>query len=71
MGKKTTPNEQSSINALELVRQNYKDYSIYVANGGRAYCSCVDGLKTSYRRALYGIYENKTSKIIKVAELAA
>ena len=46
----------SSIDALELVRKNYKDYSIYVANGGRAYCSVYDGLKSSYRRALYGIY---------------
>jgi DNA gyrase/topoisomerase IV subunit A len=63
--------EESSIDALELVRKNYKDYAIYVANGGRAYCGLYDGLKSSYRRALYGIYENKTSKIVKVAELSA
>ena len=60
----------SSIDALELVRNNYKDYSRYVSQG-RAYCNVIDGLKSSYRRALYGIYENKSSKIVKVAELAA
>ena len=61
---------ESVIDALELVRKNYKEYSTYVA-GGRAYPNLKDSLKSSYRRALYGIYENKTSKIIKVAELAA
>ena len=60
-----------SVDALELVRRNYKDYAIYVASGGRAYCGLYDGLKSSYRRALYGIYENKSNKIVKVAELAA
>lgn len=71
MKKNQTINKESSIDALELVRNNYKDYAIYVSNGGRAYCSILDGLKSSYRRALYGIYENKTNKIVKVAELAA
>lgn len=61
---------ESIIDALELVRKNYKEYSTYVA-GGRAYPNLKDSLKSSYRRALYGVYENKTSKIIKVAELAA
>ena len=71
MSKSKIVDNSTSIDALELVRNNYKDYSIYVANGGRAYCSVYDGLKSSYRRALYGIYENKSSKIVKVAELAA
>lgn len=71
MAKAKIIENSSSIDALELVRNNYKDYSIYVANGGRAYCSVYDGLKSSYRRALYGIYENKSNKIVKVAELAA
>lgn len=60
----------TTIDALELVKQNYSDYSKYVSQG-RSYPHISDGLKASYRRALYGIYENKTSKIIKVAELAA
>ena len=62
--------EINTIDALELVKQNYSDYSKYVSQG-RSYPHIADGLKASYRRALYGIYENKTSKIIKVAELAA
>lgn len=62
--------ENTSINALELVKQNYSDYSRYVA-GGRAYPHIIDGLKASYRRALYGMWENKTNKTVKVAELAA
>ncbi len=62
--------ENNTIDALELVRNNYRDYGLYVSSG-RSYPHCVDGLKSSYRRALYGIWENRTSKIIKVAELAA
>ena len=62
--------ENNTIDALELVRNNYRDYGIYVG-AGRAYPSALDGLKSSYRRCLYGVWENKSSKIIKVAELAA
>lgn len=62
--------ENKSIDALQLVRQNYKDYSVYVSSG-RSYPSAIDGLKSSYRRALYGMHENGSSKIVKVAELAA
>lgn len=60
----------TTIDALELVKQNYSDYSKYVSQG-RSYPHICDGLKASYRRALFGIWENKSSKIIKVAELAA
>ena len=70
MSKNKIVDNFTSIDALELVRNNYKDYSRYVSQG-RAYCNVIDGLKSSYRRALYGIYENKSSKIVKVAELAA
>lgn len=59
-----------SVDALELVRQNYKDYATYVS-AGRSYPCLIDGLKSSYRRALFGMYENKSNKIVKVAELAA
>lgn len=62
--------ENKTIDALELVRKNYKEYSVEVSRG-RAYPSLIDGLKSSYRRALYGIWENKTAKMLKVAELAA
>ena len=62
--------DTNTIDALELVRNNYRDYGIYVG-AGRAYPSVIDGLKSSYRRCLYGVWENKSSKIIKVAELAA
>lgn len=60
----------TTIDALELVKQNYSDYSKYVSQG-RSYPHICDGLKASYRRALFGIWENKSYKIIKVAELAA
>ena len=70
MAKNKIIETESSIDALELVRKNYKEYSSYVSQG-RAYCCVTDGLKSSYRRALYGIYENKSNKIVKVAELAA
>ena len=62
--------ESNTIDALELVKKNYSDYSISIAQG-RAYPSLIDGLKSSYRRALFGVWENKSNKIIKVAELAA
>ena len=57
-------------NSLELAQENYKEYSKYVAQG-RAYPCIYDGLKSSYKRAIYGMYKNNTHKIVKVAELAA
>ena len=56
--------------ALSLVKDNYRDYGLAVARG-RAYPSLIDGLKSSQRRALYGMHENRSNKIVKVAELAA
>ena len=62
--------ENNTIDALELVKKNYSEFSVEVARG-RAYPCLIDGLKSSYRRALYGIWENSSNKIVKVAELAA
>ena len=59
-----------SIDGVELAKTNYSTYSMSVAQG-RAYPQLYDGAKSSYRRAIYGMYLNKTSKKVKVAELAA
>lgn len=59
-----------TIDATELAKKNYTHYSQYVASG-RAYPQIYDGLKSSYRRAIYGMYQNGGSKKVKVAELAA
>ena len=59
-----------SMDACELAKTNYTEYSQYVAQG-RSYPSIYDGAKSSYKRAIYGMYTNKTSKTVKVAELAA
>lgn len=56
--------------ATELAKENYTEYGLYIAQG-RSYPCVIDGLKASYRRALYGINENKSAKMLKVAELAA
>lgn len=56
--------------AVELAKENYTAYGTYIGRG-RAYPSLYDGAKSSYRRAIYGMYLNKTSKKVKVAELAA
>ena len=58
------------MDATELAKTNYTEYSRYVGQG-RAYPCIYDGLKSSYKRALYGMYLNNTHKIVKVAELAA
>lgn len=59
-----------SMDACELAKTNYTEYSQYVAQG-RSYPSIYDGAKSSYKRAIYGMYTNKTNKTVKVAELAA
>ena len=56
--------------ALELARENYSSYGRYIAMG-RSYPQIYDGCKSSYRRAIYGMWQNKSSKMYKVAELAA
>ena len=56
--------------ALELARENYKEYSIYVGSG-RAYPCILDGAKSSYKRSIYGMWKTAPRSIVKVAELAA
>ena len=56
--------------ALDLTRENYREYSLYVSQG-RAYPSIIDGMKSAYKRAIYGMYKSAPRKIVKVAELAA
>lgn len=56
--------------ALEIAKSGYTNLSKYVAQG-RAYNSIFDGMKTVYKRAIYGMYKNNKNKVTKVAELAA
>ena len=56
--------------ALEIAKDNYRDYSLYVAQG-RAYPNILDGCKSSYKRAIYGMWKDAPRKVVKVAELAA
>jgi DNA gyrase/topoisomerase IV subunit A len=58
------------IDALELTRNNYRDYGLYVG-GGRAYGSIFDGCKSAYKRAIDGMWKDAPRKICKVAELSA
>lgn len=60
----------NSRDALELAKENYTEYSKYVAQG-RAYPCIIDGLKTSYKRAIYGMHQNNKHKIVKVSQLSA
>ena len=46
----------ASKDALELARENYKEYSKYIA-AGRAYPCIIDGAKSSYKRAIYGMWK--------------
>lgn len=62
--------ETQTKNALELVKENMRGYGIYIAQG-RSYPCIYDGLKSSYKRAIYGMYLNNKHQIVKVAELAA
>lgn len=59
-----------SKNALEIAKENYKSYGTYVASG-RSYPALKDGAKSSYRRAIYGMYLNNTHKTVKLIDLAA
>ena len=63
-------NLKSFINPYMLSDGLWLYYSNYVACG-RAYPNILDGAKSSYRRAIYGMHENRSAKKIKVAELAA
>lgn len=62
--------EPKTKDALELARENYKEYGIYVGSG-RAYPQILDGTKSSYKRAIYGMWKDAPRSIVKVAELAA
>ena len=55
------------IDATELAKTSYTEYSRYVA-GGRSYPQVIDGAKSSYRRAIYGMYKGQGQKKMKVAE---
>lgn len=56
--------------ALELASDNYREYSVYVAQG-RAYPNIKDGAKSVYKRAIYGMWKDAPRTKVKVAELAA
>lgn len=58
------------IDATELAKNSYTEYSRYVSCG-RAYPQVIDGAKSSYRRAIYGMYKGQGQKKMKVAELSA
>lgn len=62
--------EPKTKDALELARENYKEYGIYVSSG-RAYPQLLDGTKSSYKRAIYGMWKSAPRSVVKVAELAA
>ncbi len=68
--KATRPGIAVTKDALELAQENYKDYSIYVAQG-RAYPNLLDGAKSVYKRAIYGMWKDAPRTKVKVAELAA
>lgn len=67
---KSTPTALSTKDALELARENYREYSLYVGSG-RAYPCITDGAKSSYKRAIYGMWKDAPRSVVKVAELAA
>ena len=68
--KEVTDNEPKTKDALELARENYKEYGLYVSSG-RAYPQLLDGTKSSYKRAIYGMWKSAPRSVVKVAELAA
>lgn len=67
---KARPGAAAQKDALELAQENYKNYSIYVAQG-RAYPNIKDGAKSVYKRAIYGMWKDAPRTKVKVAELAA
>ena len=68
--KSSQPGAALMKDALELAQENYKNYSIYVAQG-RAYPNIKDGAKSVYKRAIYGMWKDAPRSKVKVAELAA
>lgn len=59
-----------SKDALEIAQENYRDYSLYVGQG-RAYPNIKDGCKSSYKRAIYGMWKDGPRSIVKCAKLAS
>lgn len=55
--------------ALDLARNNYQEYSLYIASG-RAYPNLLDGAKSVQKRIIYSLYKKAPRSIIKVAEAA-
>lgn len=60
----------SNKDALELAKENYSEYSKYVAQG-RAYPCIKDGFKSVAKRAVYGMYKEGPRHIVKMAQLAS
>ena len=56
--------------ALELAKENYKEYGQYVAQG-RSYPCIIDGMKSVAKRSIYGMYKEGPRSIQKLAKLAA
>ena len=56
--------------ALELARDNYREYGLYIG-AGRAYPGLLDGCKSAFKRAIYGMWKDSPRSLVKVAELAA
>jgi topoisomerase-4 subunit A len=55
--------------ALDLARNNYQEYSLYIASG-RAYPNLLDGAKSVQKRIIYSLDKKAPRSIIKVAEAA-
>lgn len=55
--------------ALDLARNNYQEYSLYIASG-RAYPNLLDGAKSVQKRIIYSLNKKAPRSIIKVAEAA-
>ena len=56
--------------ALELASENYREYSLYIANG-RSYPNILDSAKSVQKRIIYGMYKSAPRHIVKISELAA
>lgn len=58
----------NKLDAIELAKNNYKDYAIYV-NSTRALANIYDGLKDVQRRIIYAANAPEFNRITKSAEL--
>lgn len=55
--------------ALDLARNNYQEYSLYIASG-RSYPCLIDGAKSVQKRIIYSLVKKAPRSIVKVAEAA-